>query len=489
MRKKIFYSVVGLIFVLSFRFYSSLFYPILNSDDAVTVLMIHYFKLPHDLYFWGQDRMGSLIPLIGQLFFNIFHLSALASESITHYLILLVGYFAFSSFIKSHYLKIVFAVIWFFPPMRLIDVTQLSFGIQYSLIAIACYLFVYSQKEGIQNSLFFQHFIFSCITILLIASIWVSDIALVTVFILLFVQLYFYLRANEFSFSLFKKIEFYYAFIGLILGYLFIHYAKGTSSIKHDYSTFSDFNTIRKTIEIFWNTVFDIFAFKAGEPFTSVYSYLVIIIFGMIIFQIKNVKLNTATKKWMLFFLFDAVFLFCIIIISNWTFLNGVPRRYFTCTYISLSFALLLLLDNLKTSNKQIRIIYTTVFLTVLIGGIGALYNIRFVWPGTLTPTVEIVGEFKKLGPIGLISEYGNSYITACPDPGMIKATPHDSTWAVRNYELVEEVFKQKNIYIIKDMWFENFPDSAVQFGRILIKDGIEFKIGDCNVCKYRRLH
>ena len=96
--KKIFYLAIALIFLLSFRFYSSLFYPILNSDNAVTILMIHYFKLQHDLYFWEQDRMGSLIPLIGQIPFKIFHFSALTSEAITHYLILLLGFFAFSSF-------------------------------------------------------------------------------------------------------------------------------------------------------------------------------------------------------------------------------------------------------------------------------------------------------------------------------------------------------------------------------------------------------
>ena len=163
--KKIYYLIIGLIVLLSFRFYSSLFYPVLNSDNAVTILMIHYFKLPNDLYFWGQDRMGSLIPLIGQIPFKIFNLSALTSESITHYTILLLGFLAFSTFIKSRFYKVIFAIIWFFPPMRLIDVTQFAFGIHYSLIAISCYLFVYYQKEKIQNNLLFRHTILSIITI------------------------------------------------------------------------------------------------------------------------------------------------------------------------------------------------------------------------------------------------------------------------------------------------------------------------------------
>jgi len=309
--------------------------------------------------------------------------------------------------------------------------------------------------------------------------------AIITVFVLLIIQLYFYLKTNTFTFSLFKKIELYYTLVGFTLGYIFIHFAKNLSQNKQDYTTFSDFNSIKQSCIIFWNTILDLFIFKANEPFTSVYSYLVIIIFIIMVIQIKNIKLSNTTKKWILFFLFDAVFLFGIIIVSNWTFLNGVPRRYFTCTYISFSFSFLLLLDNLNTSSKNINIINTILLLTVFVGGIGTLYNIKFIWPKTISPRVKVVSEFEKLGQIGIISEYWNSYITSCPNPDMIKATPHESSGAIRNYEIVDEVFEQKNIYVIKDMWLQRFPDSLKQFGRVLIKDSTEFRIGDCDVCKY----
>ena len=35
-------------------------------------------------------------------------------------------------------------------------------------------------------------------------------------------------------------------------------------------------------------------------------------------------------------------------------------------------------------------------------------------------------------------------------------------------------------------MWMDAFPDTLVQFGRQLVRNGEEFNIGDCNVCKYR---
>lgn len=483
--KKAYYIVVGLIFLLSFRFYSSLYYPILNSDNALTVLMIHYFKLPDDLYCWGLNRIGSIIPLIGQIFFKIFNFSAIASEAITRYLILLLGFLAFSSFLKSHFYKIIFAVIWFFPPMRLIDITQFYVGIHYSLFAICCYLFVTYKKERIQQHTLLRHGVLALITILLIAVIWVSDMALVSVFLLLTLELYFYLKTNTIN-SLFNKIEFYYTLIGLGIGYFFIHYAKNLSSNKQDYVFFSDLNTIKETVRIFFTSIYDLLAFKSNEPFTSVYTYLVIILFAILLSQIKKIKLNEDAQKWIWLFLLDAALLFAIIMISKWTFLNGVPRRYFGCTYISLAFAILLLLDNSKIRSNQLLIIKTLLIITVVIGGVGTFYNIKYIWPKRLTPRVEFASEFVTLGQIGIISEYWNSYINSCVDPDKIKAIPNEQSAAVKNYQIIEEVFQQKNIYVIKDMWLNSFPDSLSQYGRLLVKEGVEFKLGDSDVCKYK---
>ncbi len=487
-KKIIYFLTIGFLFLLSFFFYSSLRYPALNSDNAVSVLMIYYFKLPHDFYFWGQDRLGSLIPMLGQVPFRLFNLSALASETVIHYLILLAGFLAFSSFFKSNFYKILFAVVWFFPPMHLIDVTQFAFGIHYSLIAIACYLVSLSKKITIQQNPILKHVIFFFITIILIAAIWVSDMALVSVGLLLGILLFYYLWENKLTRAAFRNPQLYYAIFGIIAGYLFIRYAKSFSEMKNNYSVFGNIHTIKQTIIIFLNTLSDLLLFKAKEPFTSLYTYLVIIVIGHSLFMLRKVKMDRETKKWALFFFLDACFLFSIIIISKWTFMNNVPRRYFTCTYIAFSFVLLLMAENLVLSKNHTIFLKYFLLLTIIIGGSGTLYNLKYIWPKTLTPAVKIVGEFQQLGKIGLISEYWNSYITSCINPEMIKATPHDKTWAVRNYKIVDEVFEQKKIYLIKDMWLESFPDTINQFGRTLVKAGHEFRIGNCTVCQYRKM-
>lgn len=97
---------------------------------------------------------------------------------------------------------------------------------------------------------------------------------------------------------------------------------------------------------------------------------------------------------------------------------------------------------------------------------------------------VDVVDDFKQLGEIGIIADFWNSYIISCPDPELIIATPHDQS-GVRNQKIVEMVFERKNIYVIKDMWMKTFPDTLEQFGHVLLKDGNQFRLGRCYVCKY----
>ena len=474
--------LVILISSLSFFFFSSLFYPLLNSDNAVTVLMIHDFKLPNDFYFWGQDRMGSLIPLLAQFFYKVFHQSALTSESITHYVILLSGFLAFASFLKNNWYKLIFCIIWFFPPIHMIDVTQFAFGIHYSLIAIACYLLNIINTGKYGN--FKQHLYFLLLTLTLITAVWVSEMALISMGVLIGIQSLIFMKEKQSIKNIVLNKGVLYLFVGAILGLLFINQAKSFSPIHQSYSSFSDFGNILNTFKQFFESIFDMLLFRANEPFTSLYTFLVLILIGILLFNRK--KLESKPNRWFYFFLLEGFVLLFVILISSWTFENNVPRRYFTCTYISLLFALLLFIDGSQVQNNFIKKIRFYALFTVLIGGIGTIYNLKYVSPKTLKPTVQTISEFKKLGQIGIIGDYWNSYLIACVDPDNIIATPHEFSYAVRKHELVEKVFQQKKLYLIKDMWMEEFPDTLSQFGRTIVKKGDEFLIGGCFVNEYK---
>ena len=483
--KYLYPALISFLFLGSFYLFSSIRYPLLNSDNAVTVLMTHYFKFPNDLYFWGQDRLGSLIPLIGQIPNKLFGMSPILSESITHYLILLAGFLAFSTFIRSKFYKVIFAIIWFFPPMHLIDVTQFAFGIHYSLIAIVCYLIDKLNKENSYDNPIRYYSILTLCSLLLVVAVWVSDMAMVSAGLLIGISIYYFIKNKNQVNSRNRNSFIVFSLIGSVVGYLFISYAKSLSTMQNSYSTFGEIDMIMKSCSLFLTTITNFLLFKTNEPATSIYTYFVITLIIATFFVIRKIKLTDNSRKWILYFFIETIVLFCIIMASKWTFLNNVPRRYFTCTYITLSFAFILILDNLVLNAKQKQYFRTFTLITVLIGALSSIHYLKYVEPKSLVPMAKVLEDFQSLGKIGIISEYWNSYVTSCINPELIKATPHDQTYAVRSMEIVEEVFTQPNIYVIKDMWMDNFPDSLWQFNRTLIKAGDEFKMGDCFVCKY----
>jgi len=60
--------------------------------------LAYYYQLPQDIYCWGQDRGGTLIPLIAQIFIKLFGCSAVTAVSLSNYLLLIAGYLGNENF-------------------------------------------------------------------------------------------------------------------------------------------------------------------------------------------------------------------------------------------------------------------------------------------------------------------------------------------------------------------------------------------------------
>lgn len=485
-RNILFYIGLIILIILSFFLYSSRYYPLLNSDDALNVLMTFYYKLPQDLYCWGQDRGGTLIPLISQIFHKFLGISAVNSVSISNYLILILGYIGFSSLFQNKFTKLIFALVWFFPPIRFIDINRFPLGMEYSLIGFSIYLINkvdFNNRKAILN-----HILILGITLILSVSIWVSDLAIVTI-VVLGVILFSFQYLNSIKFKLNKTIL-GYIFVGIVGNYLFIRYAKSfATGITKDYATFNNLDTLFQGINILKAELFKIFSFKNEEFLLSIYAWLVLFftLFCILGVYKKSVILTFGSKKWVTFFLFDFFAVFGVLLLSKWVYLNGMGRWYFVPSYISFSMLLLILFDNLKFNiQKNIIARYVLIFI-VLVGTFSTIHYLKYVRPKTLRSKIDVRSEFLQLGEIGIIGEFWNSYISACPDPSRIKATAHDKA-GVRNQKLVDEVFAQPKIYVIKDMWMKSFPDTLNQFGYVLVKRDSSFNLGDCIVNKYIKI-
>ncbi|MCC7051459.1 MAG: hypothetical protein IT239_06765 [Bacteroidia bacterium] len=376
MSKSVFYLIIFFIIIFSFSFHSALFSPILNSDNGVVILMIYNFRLPDDLYFWGQDRFGSLIPLIGQIFYKGLRFSPIVSESISHYLLLILGFFGFADLFKSNFSKISFAIVWFLPPLRMVDLLSGTLGEQYALIGVAVFLInkLYPVKNEIYS--FRQYLFLSLIALVFIACIWVSDLACSTIFILLTVHTIFLFKNSKPNYSkIFKRPEIYYIIIGIITAVFFISYAKGNATSLKNYDSFS-LNVFVDSIAVFKTTIVDLILFKSQEPLTSIYLYFILAFIIYIVYRHRNISYSNNNLKWITIFVLDIIVVFVILLSSKWSLLNGVPRRYFVGNYISFWIVFFLVLESIHLS-MNIQFFKILILLTLIIVCLGTLYKFK----------------------------------------------------------------------------------------------------------------
>ncbi|MBK7469117.1 MAG: hypothetical protein IPJ43_21340 [Saprospiraceae bacterium] len=481
------YSItIFVIIALSYFYYSFSYYPLLNSDDALSVLMAHYYQFPKDLYCWGQDRGGTLIPMLSQFFIQVFGISALTAVSLSSYLILIIGFLSLSSLIQSNYYKLIFAIFWFFPFQRFIDLLRFPIGVEYSLLGLAIFLFYKLERiDPLQK--FSKHTLVVAIIVILTLAVWVSDLAMVSILVLMGILFLFHCIKKHSI--VVNRITWVYSFIGIIICFTFITYAKSFAIIKtKNYLSINGLNEIEQSLQIIRDAFWTCLTFNSKETIVNSYIYLVIffiIYFSYFIFNKKAIK-ELASNKWISFFAADTVAIFITFLLSSWVLANGMGRWYFVASYISLSLTIILSLDLLE-KRFNLKYLRIGILLIALVGALSPIYTMKYVRPKTLRPMAEVVGELKQLGEIGLIAEYWNSYINSCPDPELIVVSPHDQLGS-RNQAIVDKLFTRKNIYVIKDMWLEEFPDTLYQYGHTLVKVGDQFKLAGSDLCKYEKV-
>lgn len=472
---KIYYTILLLIIVLSFSFLSYLKYPSLSSDDALMILMTEDYSLPSSLYCWGQDRGGTLIAFLSSNLKTVFPLPSIYIVSIVTYLILFLGFLGYSSLLKTNFLKITLAIIWFLPFYRFVDLVRFPIGIQYSLIG-GIILFIQLYIKNKQNNwAYFNLFIIGVLSLL---SVWVSDLAAINLITMVFGYLLFqYYHHKKVKIEIKEIVTFV---ITVATTFFFIKYAKSnaTSEITN-FKKLNNLDEIRNSISILYEYFKDLVLFKKNEPLTSVYVYLALVFFTYLSIIFYKNKRKLLQNFWIMFFLADIIIILTVILTSKWVQLNQLGRWYFVGTYISIALFSLLTIQQINLVNAKIFLLIMSVF-----GSFVLFYNLSTVFPKRLKPKVDYIKEIEQLGDIGLIGNFWNSYIYSVTAPQQIIATPHDNEY-VRNYKLVEKVFEQPRIYVIKDMWFDTFPDTLMQFDRTLVKKGTPFDLADANMCEY----
>jgi hypothetical protein len=175
-------GLISLFFLISFRAFALYRVPIFNSDNAVHILMAQDLNLPEDLYYWGQNRLGSLLPILSYCGVRIFSLSPIVAVSYVHYLLLLIGFLSFSSILSSNFSKLTLALVWFLPAVTFTSTIEAVQPYTPQFATIGCALAFINQLNIYKNSIFWQRgllIIGSLISLCL--SLWISEQSIIIV--------------------------------------------------------------------------------------------------------------------------------------------------------------------------------------------------------------------------------------------------------------------------------------------------------------------
>jgi hypothetical protein len=315
-------------------------------------------------------------------------------------------------------------------------------------------------------------------------AIWTSDLAFFTVLLLVFTLLFYAKHQKIKQFP--KKLFILYSTLGMAaIIFLILKLKTYATGVAENFQKFNSTEQIGKSIGIVISDSLNVLSFQDDNFLISIGAWLILVVLItlLIILVLSRKSVFSFKNPWIVFFLSDFLAVLAIIFLAHWVLLNNMGRWYFVAPYISGLLLVLLLLDSfVEKMGKPLKAICVS---CALILGITPIYTSLSAHNWKYTPLRSTILELNKLGEIGIIGDYWDAYRCSIANPENIKSTPHEGE-DIKNTDRISEVFRQPKIYLSKDMWFNEFPDSIQQFGVMLYKYSDEFFLGGSNLCAYK---
>ena len=452
--------------------------------------MANDFHLPEDLYFWGQDRLGSLVPMLANLLVRLFAVKAITAYSIVQYLLLLGVFFMMRIFIAHMFSRILFCFFLFIPFPFFME--QHYYSPQYFFLAICMFIY-YRYYLGTFS--FFKKliYLFLCFIALSLA-VWIAEFSVVFIACFLSVISLNYFLQEKMNKNTLNKIFNRKMFVSigiiisaLLIGYFFISYAKEhalarTPGYNILFGTFASFKFGLKMYCLFFVKSI---LFEYQNTFTGIHNILLLLITLYLFFSsVKKYLLKERTVGMKEIFLFNAVIGFILLLLSHYVQVNDFQPWYFTYAYMYFVMYIAFAIDSKR---GKTRIILSGLYLMALFSMSFQSFRIEKDLhtnnPGNFS--LDKIKKFKHIKDCGIIGDFWYSHILSINDPDSIPSTPNEI--AYKNEKMIPAVFKKSKILIIQNSWLDSFPDSLFIFGHLLKRNGEPFVQESIHFCFYKK--
>ena len=443
-------------------------YRLLDADQAVHVLMARDFRGLPDLYYWGQDRLGSLLPLLAA------PLNALLPPLLAYtaaMLVVLLGWYILLQRTLPHSLTIPTLAFLLFPAFPFL------YGVLPGQPYLAQTLFLlmgmnwFQQRENTRRW-------WSVWVLLGTLGLWASELSLpffAAATVLYGQALY---RAGGRK-AIFRALP--PAGITGALGILLLLVAKNQAQGVGEY-----LRVLASPTEIMLNLramgvwLADHLLFRVAEAGTSVAFWLTLAAVGtgLVLTPLQGARASlTARALW-----WSAMGTLVFLPLSHWVALMGTDPRYFIPVVVQGTLAGILTLQTSK-AYRRMGWLLALAFLFSLAGYLQVVSakDTLVEWK----PSRQAIAELTQKTNKPALATYWIAYPYAALQPEEIVALPHDKEY-VRNIHQLPSLLSSDTLVVIGNHWLETYPDTLVQFNHTLLRAGEPNHSGALHFCAYR---
>lgn len=442
--------------VLVFFFhYSALHFPNLNSDHAIHVLMSKSFSFPEDLYFWGQDRLGSIIPMLGHVFY-LLGISPLLATSMSQIILLVSAAYFFGTLVSNPFHRILILLSLLFPPIVFFEQVMVGHPYIGHFFFLGASLFIITSKK-LGSSL--KYFL---LPLAIAGGFWSSELFLGNLPALLI-----FLNFGKLKIS---KRQGLYLLASLIIALSFLIIAKlYAHPVGAYHKLFASPLEIWDGFMTTFKLLYAHLTFTSEPLIGSVIPWLFIGSILLILLKRKRLIFSLTS----LYFLLSIFIGLGLISLSKWSALMDYPVRYYVVIiYQYILFSLLLLDKNSK--QKALKFL---IYFSLISSSLFSIYYNSAAGVDKYKMTPSTAKFFAKFSNVGVLGTYWNSYIIEAYNNSEMISSPHERE-VYRNQRALNSIYLKDSILLIANNYLQPLPDSLQEFGALLIRSS-KVKIHD----------
>lgn len=447
-----------------------------NADQLIHALMAERFDWSKDAYYWGQDRLGSLLPFLGSIL-TATGIDGLTAMAWVQGLVLVGCGLLWAYLVRDVLMASVGLAFLMLPPYPFEDGINIGhpYLSQYLLGLVLLALLEAARRAnkssivlnsdassrplGIQNIRSFG------LVVVAVANLWVSELSLA----LLAAAAWCY-RGTIIQLS---RNSPWAMVLGASLGLLGLWSAKsGAPHQKGFAKLIASPQDMLLSLASQWSEWSTTLLGGGNKPFNAVFWWAVLVaMLGLVVFGFLRPQ-RAKALTWTLGF--ASLGSWAAVHLSGWSAVNGFPLRYFSAAFGFGGLAVLSYLTDLGISKRAFVRAGTVALLVVQIYAAWSFNRTFRTGAKGRLARVQAEELLKREGrsddSIAIIASYWNSYLLDGLSPQAI-GIPHDNDHC-RDRRYLNEVLDQNEIIVVAAGWLEVLPDTLQQHGVVWIKKG-----------------